>query len=90
MNNPDYLLLDEATCSLDAISERSVMEGLEELMQGRTTVIIAHSLSAIRKADHVIVLRDGRVENTGAPSQVLQTANNYLSKVMGRRRSAEN
>lgn len=89
MNNPDYLLLDEATSNLDATSERMVMEALEELMRGRTTVIIAHSLSAIRNADHVIILRDGKIENTGAPQQVLQAAGNYLSKVMGRRSGAQ-
>lgn len=89
MNNPDYLLLDEATSSLDATSERMVMDALEELMRGRTTVVIAHSLSSIRNADHVIVLRNGEVENTGAPCQVLQAADNYLSKVMGRRNCAQ-
>ena len=87
MNNPDYLLLDEATSNLDAHSERMVMEALEELMQGRTTVIIAHSLTAIRKADHVIILREGRVESSGAPAQVLQATGNYLEKVMARRTS---
>ncbi len=89
MNNPDYLLLDEATSNLDSHSERMVMEALSELMRGRTTVIIAHSLSAIRNADHVIILRDGKIENTGAPQQVLQAAGNYLSKVMGRRGGAQ-
>ena len=87
MNNPDYLLLDEATSNLDAHSERMVMEALDELMSGRTTVIIAHSLSAIRKADHVIILRDGMVESSGAPAQVLQATGNYLEKVMQRRSS---
>ena len=87
MNNPDYLLLDEATSNLDAHSERMVMEALEELMQGRTTVIIAHSLTAIRKADHVIILREGKVESSGAPAQVLQATGNYLEKVMARRTS---
>lgn len=64
---PDYLLLDEATSSLDAHSERAVMEALEELMRGRTTVIIAHSLATIRRADHVIILREGQVEASGSP-----------------------
>ena len=85
MCNPDYLLLDEATSNLDAKSERAVMEALDELMKDRTTVIIAHSLSAIRRADHVIVLRDGQVEASGAPEQVLAESDNYLAKVMGRR-----
>jgi ATP-binding cassette subfamily B protein AbcA/BmrA len=89
MNNPDYLLLDEATSNLDATSERVVMEALAELMKGRTTVIIAHSLSAIRSADHVIVLRNGRIEDSGSPKQVLNATDNYLATVMGRRTAKE-
>ena len=87
MNNPDYLLLDEATSNLDAKSERMVMEALESLMQGRTTIIIAHSLATIKGADHVIVLHEGRVETDGAPSQILQSTDSYLSKVMNRRQA---
>ena len=83
---PDYLLLDEATSNLDAHSERAVMEALEELMRGRTTVIIAHSLATIRRADHVIVLREGQVEASGSPRQILEASGNYLSKVMNRKR----
>ena len=83
---PDYLLLDEATSNLDAHSERAVMEALEELVRGRTTVIIAHSLATIRRADHVIVLREGQVEASGSPRQILEASGNYLSKVMNRKR----
>jgi len=86
MNNPDYLLLDEATSNLDAANERIVMEALNELMKGRTTVIIAHSLSAIRNADHVIILRNGKIEGSGSPAEILNATDNYLSTVMGRRR----
>lgn len=86
MCSPDYLLLDEATSNLDAHSERAVMEALEELMRNRTTIVIAHSLSAIRRADHVIVLRDGQVEASGSPKQILEASGNYLAKVMGRKR----
>ena len=85
MNNPDYLLLDEATSNLDAHSERMVLEALDELMRGRTTVVISHSLASIRNADHVIILKDGKVEASGAPTQVLQATDNYLQKVMQRR-----
>lgn len=88
MSSPDYLLLDEATSNLDAKSERMVMDALNELMKGRTTIIIAHSLSTIRSADHVIVLRDGQVEATGAPRKILEETDNYLSKVMNRKRPA--
>ncbi|MCF0137400.1 MAG: ABC transporter ATP-binding protein [Oscillospiraceae bacterium] len=84
MNNPDYLLLDEATCNLDAHSERIVMDALNELMKGRTTVIIAHSLATIRNADHVIVLHDGKVDSTGSPEDVLKATDNYLGKIARR------
>ena len=88
MNNPDYLLLDEATSNLDVKNERLVMDALEELMAGRTTVIIAHSLATIRKADHVIVIREGKIESTGSPAEILQCTGNYLSKVMSRKSNA--
>lgn len=84
MVSPDYLLLDEATSNLDAKNGRCVLEALDELMHGRTTLIIAHSLSAIRKADHVIILRDGQVETSGAPGEVLEQTGNYLAHMMNR------
>lgn len=85
MSSPDYLLLDEATSNLDAKKENAVMDALSELMKGRTTVIIAHSLATIRKADYVIVLRDGKVEKSGSPQEILQGGDNYLEKVMNRK-----
>lgn len=87
MSSPDYLLLDEATSNLDAKSENEITQALNELMTGRTTVIIAHSLAAIRRADNVIVLRDGQVETTGSPKEILKTTDNYLARVMARHRS---
>ena len=70
LNDPKYLLLDEATSNLDAQNEHAVLDALKELMKGRTTVIIAHSLASIRHADHVIVLHNGKVESMGAPAMI--------------------
>ena len=77
MRNPDYLLLDEATASLDAKSGRLVSEALDNLMKGRTTVMIAHSYAATRAATHVIVMKDGTVEAEGTPEELLATNEYY-------------
>ena len=71
MRNPDYLLLDEATSNLDPRSERLVTDALHNLMKERTTVIIAHKLSALRYADRVIVVKDGQVSQSGTRKEVL-------------------
>jgi ATP-binding cassette subfamily B protein len=65
LKNPPVLLLDEATSALDAESERQVQAALENLMQGRTTLVIAHRLATVRKATRIIVMDDGRVVATG-------------------------
>lgn len=74
MRNPDYLLLDEATSNLDAHSEKEVSAALYHLMQGRTTVMIAHSIGAISHADHIITLQDGAVEAAGTPEELARTS----------------
>lgn len=84
LSKSDYLLLDEATSNMDVKREKNVMEAMERLMASRTTVIIAHSLAAIRNADHVIVIHDGRVEMEGSPSEILSRTDNYLTTMMHR------
>ncbi len=83
MRNPDYLLLDEATASLDARSEQLVNSALANLMKGRTTVMIAHNYSAVRDATHVIVMKDGHVEAEGSPEELLET-NEYYRAFAGK------
>jgi ATP-binding cassette, subfamily B, bacterial len=65
LRDAPILLLDEATSALDAESERLVQDALERLMEGRTTVVIAHRLATVRKADRIIVMDQGRIVEQG-------------------------
>lgn len=85
LSKSDYLLLDEATSNLDVKREKDVMEAMDRLMKDRTTVIIAHSLSTIKNADHIIVINKGELEMEGSPAQILEQTDNYLFKMMMRR-----
>jgi subfamily B ATP-binding cassette protein MsbA len=71
------LLLDEATSSLDSASERAVQEALDELMQDRTTLIIAHRLSTVRSADRILVLKEGAVVEEGKHDELLRLGGEY-------------
>ena len=74
LRDPRILILDEATASLDPETESEVKQGLTALMRGRTVIEIAHSASAARDADHVIVLDRGKVAASGTPSELLETS----------------
>ena len=81
VKNAPVLILDEATSHLDAISEAAVRDALNRLMQGRTTVVIAHRLSTVREADNILVLDHGRVIEQGTHPQLLERGGLYAQLV---------
>jgi ATP-binding cassette subfamily B protein len=72
LRNPPVLLLDEATSSLDAESERKVQQALDKLMRNRTTLVIAHRLATVLKADRIAVLDHGRIVAVGSHAQLME------------------
>ncbi|MEQ8332231.1 ABC transporter transmembrane domain-containing protein [Nisaea sp.] len=77
LRDPVILLLDEATSALDAESERAVQKALEAIMPGRTTLVIAHRLATVLKADRILVLEDGRLIAEGKHAELLESSPLY-------------
>ncbi len=77
--NKKILALDEATSSLDSKTEYEIQQDLEKLMKGRTSIIIAHRLSTIMKADIIVVLKKGKIVQTGTHSQLINQQGEYKS-----------
>jgi len=82
LKNPAILILDEATSSLDAESEHLVQQALENLMEGRTTLIIAHRLTTIRSADKILILKEGKIVESGTHEELLQLENGNYSNLV--------
>jgi len=75
--NAPVLILDEATSALDAESERLVQKALANLMQNKTSIVIAHRLSTVRKADKIVVLERGQIIETGTHKELLEKGGTY-------------
>jgi len=76
--DPKILILDEATSSLDTESESFIQESLKELMKGRTTFVIAHRLSTIRRADQILVIENGEIEERGTHEELIDKKGRYF------------
>jgi ATP-binding cassette, subfamily B, multidrug efflux pump len=81
--NPRILILDEATSSVDSLTESHIQEGLIRLMKGRTSFIIAHRLSTIRNADQVLVLHNHRIIESGTHNELMSMPDGFYAKLYG-------
>jgi subfamily B ATP-binding cassette protein MsbA len=81
LKNPPILVLDEATSSLDAESEALVQQALENLMVNRTTIVIAHRLSTVRRADQIVVIEDGRVQEIGRHDELIRRSTSLYRRL---------
>ena len=79
--NPKFIFLDEATNSLDANDERSIVKQLESFYKGKTVVIIAHRLSTVRNADNIVVMDNGQIVEQGNHDELISRKGAYFSLV---------
>lgn len=77
ISDPKILILDEATSSIDTHTEILVQQGIEKLLEGRTSFVIAHRLSTIKKADRIFVIDDGKIVEQGSPAELLKQKGAY-------------
>ena len=81
--DPPVLILDEATSSIDTRTEKLVQEGMDRLMKGRTTFVIAHRLSTVRNSDCIMVLEQGRIIERGTHDQLIEERGKYYQLYTG-------
>ena len=79
--NPEYIFFDEATNSLDATNERTIMDNLHEFYKGRTVIIAAHRLSTVKDADQIVVMKQGHIVEIGTHEELVEKRGNYYTLV---------
>lgn len=79
MKDAPILLLDDALSAVDTDTERQILDNLHRLRKGRTTIIVAHRISTIQDADHILVLDEGKVEEYGTHEELLNNGKLYAS-----------
>jgi ATP-binding cassette subfamily B protein len=79
LENPKILILDEATSHLDSRSEALIQEALEKVMEGRTSIVIAHRLSTVRAADQILVIDEGEIVERGTHASLVASDGLYAS-----------
>jgi len=77
LRKPEIFIMDEATSSVDTLTEALIQQGMENLMQGRTSIIIAHRLSTIKKADRIMVIENGKIDEMGTHGELLKKKGHY-------------
>ena len=79
VRNPRLFVLDEATSSIDTETEKVIQDAISRVLSGRTSFVIAHRLSTIRKADRILVIRNGRVTENGTHRELIKAKGYYFS-----------
>jgi ATP-binding cassette subfamily B protein len=77
--DPEIFIMDEATSSVDTLNEALIQQGMDALMEGRTSFVIAHRLSTIRRADRILVIQDGRITEQGAHADLVRQRGHYYT-----------